>query len=168
MTAWESIMNTYQKGIYQLGLRLFCNRDKASDFCQDVFIKAYEKCGNYNPERPVKPWLFQMAMNLGRDQMRRKREAAIDEETIAEPADPRHSEHHMESDELKRKVWQIVNQLGSTYREVIALRFSSDLSLQEIADTLNISLSAAKVRLCRGLKVFEEAFRSQGGEKYVV
>ena len=92
----------------------------------------------------------------------------MEEETIAEPSDLRHSENRMESDELKKKVWQVVNQLSSTYREVIALRFSSDLSMQEIADTLNIRLSAAKVRLCRGLKAFEEAFRSQGGEKYVV
>ena len=92
----------------------------------------------------------------------------MEEETIADPADQRYSENHIESDELKKKIWQVVNQLSSTYREVIALRFSSDLSMQEIADALGIKLSAAKVRLCRGLKAFEEAFRSQGGEKYVV
>jgi RNA polymerase sigma-70 factor, ECF subfamily len=168
MAALETIMNTYQTGIYRLGLRLFCNRDKAADFCQDVFIKAHEKCGRYNPALPIKPWLFQMAVNLGRDQMRRKQEVIVEDGNIPEPADPHDAENTVLSDELKKKVWQVVNQLGSTYREVIALRFSSDLSMQEIADTLGIKLPAAKVRLCRGLKAFEEAFKAQGGKEYVV
>ncbi len=171
MAALETIMHNHQKGIYQLGLRLFCDRDKALDFCQDVFIKAYEKCGRYNPALPLKPWLFQVAANLGRDHLRRKREISMADEPALEmpdPEDTQQAEDLIGNDEMKEKIWGIVNQLNATYREIIALRFSSDLSMQEIADALNITLSAAKVRLCRGLKAFEDAFRSQGGEEYVL
>jgi RNA polymerase sigma-70 factor, ECF subfamily len=171
MNALESVMREHQKGIFGLGLRLLCDRDKAADFCQDVFIKAYEKCGSYDPARPLKPWLFQVAANLGRDLLRRKQEISIDDETMQET--PEAANRHQADEiamknEIKSKVWKVVNQLNVTYREVIALRFSSDLSMQEIADSLGISLAAAKVRLCRGLRAFEDAFKAQGGEEYVM
>jgi RNA polymerase sigma-70 factor (ECF subfamily) len=171
MEAFEMVMRDHQNGIFGLGLRLFCDRDRAADFCQDVFIKAYEKCSRYDPRRPLKPWLFQVAANLGRDLLRKKQEIPMEDDALTElphEADTGHGEELMVRDELKDKVWKTVGQLSAAYREVIALRFSSDLSLQEIAETLGISLSAAKVRLCRGLRAFEEVFKAQGGEEYVV
>jgi RNA polymerase sigma-70 factor (ECF subfamily) len=168
MAALQEIIQTYQRGIYQLGLRLFFNRDIAADFSQDVFIRAYEKCRSYNPSRPLKPWLFQVATNLGRDRLRRKKEIILEEEQMPASETVLIADELLVKDELQRKVWNVVNGLSPTYREILALRFSSDLSLQEIADSLGINLSAAKVRLCRGLKAFEEAFKFQGGEGYVV
>jgi RNA polymerase sigma-70 factor, ECF subfamily len=168
MNALEEIMLTHQNGIYQLGLRLFSSRDKAADFYQDVFIRLHEKHQHYNPNRPLKPWIYQVAMNLGRDSLRRKREIIMDDERIPEQTEQPQGENQVLADEVKAKVWQVMNQLNPTYREVLALRFSSDLSLKEIAHVLGISLSAAKVRLCRGVKAFESSFKAQGGEQYVL
>lgn len=168
MAALKEIIVTYQPGIYRLGLRLFFNREIAADFSQDVFIRAHEKCRSYNPSRPFKPWLYQVATNLGRDRLRRKKEIILEEEQMAPDETLPDASELMVKDELQRKIWNIVNGLGPTYREILALRFSADLSLQEIADSLGINLSAAKVRLCRGMKAFEEAFRLQEGTGYVV
>jgi RNA polymerase sigma-70 factor (ECF subfamily) len=167
MAAMEEIMLTHQKGIFQLGLRLFCSRDKAADFYQDVFIRIFEKRHTYHPGRPLKPWLYQVAMNLGRDWLRKKQEVSL-EEHMFEPVEMPKAEAVLLDKEVKEKIWQVVSQLHSTQREIIALRFSSDLSLQEIATILGVSLSAAKVRLCRSVKAFEDAFKAQGGEQYVL
>ncbi|MBN1594661.1 sigma-70 family RNA polymerase sigma factor [candidate division FCPU426 bacterium] len=168
MDAMEEIMRIHHNSIYQLGLRLFASRDLAADFYQDVFIRIYEKRHHYRPDRPLKPWLYQVALNLGRDRLRRKREISLEEASCPEPAEMPRMEEEAIAAELKQKVWGVMESLSPIYRETLALRFSSDMSMQEIADALGISLSAAKVRLCRGLKSFEDAFRAQGGEMYVL
>ncbi|MCD4814546.1 sigma-70 family RNA polymerase sigma factor [bacterium] len=168
MTAMEEIMAAHKQGLYRMGFRLFANRERADDFFQDVFIRIYEKRKHYDPSRPLKPWLYQVAMNLGRDQLRRKGEIIMDANDLPEqPHDPQ-AEKQLLKEEVKQKVWSVIGSMGRTHREILALRFSSDLSHKEIANILNISLSAAKVRLCRGLRAFEDAFRAQGGERYVL
>jgi RNA polymerase sigma-70 factor, ECF subfamily len=168
MTALKEIIILHQRGMYRLGLRLFLDRDAAADFSQDVFIRAHEKCGSYNPSRPFKPWLYQVATNLGRDRLRRKKEIVLEEERMATDETVPNAEDLAVKDEFRRTVWNIVRSLAPTHREILALRFSADLSLQEIADSLGINLSAAKVRLCRGMKAFEEAFRLTEDNEYVV
>lgn len=168
METFEEIMNLYKGGIYQLGLRLFFNREKAARFCQDVFIKAYETRSEYNPDLPIKPWLFQVAANYGMDAVRKKHEVVVPDGNVPELPEKEHAEAIFQKRELKRKIWSVVVRLNATYREIIALRFSSDVSLKEIAAVLGISLAAAKVRLCRGVKAFEEEFKAEGGEEYVM
>lgn len=168
MGALEEIIRTHQQGIYQLGLRLFCNRDTAADFAQDVFIKAFEQCRKYNSEKPFTPWLYTVATNLGRDRLRRKKECPLMNEEALSDRTADKADTRVIKGELQRKVWSILAGMSPTYREVLALRFSRDLSTKEIAEALGIGLSAVKVRLHRGMKAFEEAFKAQGGERYVV
>jgi RNA polymerase sigma factor (sigma-70 family) len=163
MAALEEVLIQHQAGIYQLGLRLFFSREKAADFFQEVFIRISEKHKHYNPSRPLKPWLYQVAMNLGRDMLRRKQELVVGEENLPEPVQEPQAEKELLNQEQKQQVWDVLNLLNPTYREIIALRFSSGMSLVEIAENLNISLSAAKVRLCRGLREFGQKFQAQGG-----
>jgi RNA polymerase sigma-70 factor, ECF subfamily len=166
MGAMEEIMALHERGIYQVGLRLFARMDMAADFCHDVFIRIYEKRHTFNPAKPIKPWLFQVAVNLGRDRLRRRREIPMETEQIPEPAVDPQSENEILADETKVQVWQAMAGVAPIYREVLALRFSSDLKVREIADALGISLAAAKVRLCRGLKAFEEAYARGRGEQH--
>lgn len=168
MRALEEIIRMYQHGIYQLGLRLFCNRDTAADFAQDVFIKAFEKRRRYNPQKPFKPWLFTVATNLGRDRLRRKRELPLLSDEVHSGDFTDKADTRLIKSELRKKVWTVLEHISPTYREVLALRFSGDLSTKEIAETLGIGLSAVKVRLHRGMKAFETAFKDQGGERYVM
>ncbi len=168
MSAMEEIMALYERSIYHLGLRLFSCREAAADFCHDVFIRCYEKRHRFNPAKPLKPWLFQVAVNLGRDRLRRHRETSLDDQHIHEPAVASQADHQLEKEELKKKVWQAMAMVRPIYREILALRFSSTMSVKEIAQSLNISLSAAKVRLCRGLNAFETAFKEIGGEADVL
>lgn len=164
MGAMEEIMVLHERGIYQVGLRLFARADLAADFCHDVFIRIYEKRHTFNPAKPLKPWLFQVAVNLGRDKLRRRREIPMETESIPEPAAEPENDKEPLADEDRARIWQAMEMVAPIYREALALRFSSDLKVKEIAKTLGISLSAAKVRLCRGLKAFAEAFKQIGGD----
>lgn len=168
MSAMEEIMERFEKGLYQVGLRLFSRVDLAADFCHDVFIRIYEKRHTFNPLKPLKPWIFRVAVNLGRDWLRRQREIPMDDRQMPEPEVAPQSENEMLTEETNAQVWKAMTLLTPMYREVLALRFSSDLKVNEIAQALNISLSAAKVRLCRGLKAFEAAYQQIGGESRVL
>jgi RNA polymerase sigma-70 factor, ECF subfamily len=164
MGAMEEIMILHERGIYQVGLRLFARADQAADFCQDVFIRIYEKRHTFNAGKPLKPWLFQVALNLGRDKLRRRREIPTEPENLPEPATPPENDRGALAEETQTQVWRAMEQVAPLYREALALRFSSDLKVKEIAAALGISLAAAKVRLCRGLKAFADAYKQIGGD----
>jgi RNA polymerase sigma-70 factor (ECF subfamily) len=168
MAAMEEIMALHERGIYQVGLRLFSRADMAADFCQDVFIHIYEKRHKFNPTKPLKPWLFQVALNLGRDRLRRRREIPMEIEQMPETVVETQGENEMLSVEDQAQVWKAMAEVAPIHREVLALRFSSDLKVREIAEVLGISLTAAKVRLCRGLKAFEEVYARMGGGRHVL
>jgi RNA polymerase sigma-70 factor (ECF subfamily) len=168
MAAMEEIISAHERGIYQVGLRLFARTDMAADFCHDVFIRMYEKRHTFNPAKPLKPWLFRVALNLGRDRLRRRREIPMEIEKMPEAGVEPEGDAQMLANETQVQVWKAMAGVPPLYREVLALRFASDLKLQEIADVLRISLGAAKVRLCRGLKAFKDAYGRKGSEHGVL
>jgi len=96
MAAMEEIMALHERGIYQVGLRLFSRADMAADFCQDVFNHIYEKRHKFNPTKPLKPWLFQVALNLGRDRLRRRREIPMEIEQMPETVVETQGENEMQ------------------------------------------------------------------------
>jgi RNA polymerase sigma-70 factor (ECF subfamily) len=154
------VVETYQAAFYRMGWRFFGRGAEAQDFAQDVFVHAFEKRERYDPSRPLKPWLFTVAANLGRESMRRNKHREIpagDElpETGVAPV----AEAQLEGEEQRDRVVQLLGSLHPRYREVLALRFESGLSLAETAQVLHLPLGTVKSRLSRGLAAFHGAYQ---------
>ncbi|MCK5219653.1 sigma-70 family RNA polymerase sigma factor [bacterium] len=163
MMALETVINHFQTRLFRIGLGFFKRPEDAADFAQDVFLRAFEQRTRYNPQRPFEYWFFKVAINLGRNRLRRQREFpashALPEKTV---------EARAEVDAIAREehllVQQALKNIKPRYRESLILRFEADLSLENMAKSLGVPLGTAKSRLRRGLWAFQKAYQKLGGE----
>ncbi len=146
----------------------FCNGDRAlaEDLVQESFIRILRQV-SYQPGRPFKPWLYTIATNLARDHFKSatvRHSAPVDEEQLAQLLDNAPGpEDRVLSVEKGSDVAAALTQLGPEYRAAIILRFYNGLSLQEIAQTLNIPLGTVKSRLSVGTHRLRELLKTKVG-----
>ena len=161
--ALRVIVERMQGPIYRLGLRMLGRAEDAQDLAQDAFVHAYERRERYDCERPFEPWFYRVASNLARERLRRHREILA-----GEYMPDKGTEAIADKELVRQERWYLVRlalqQVGSKYREVLGLRFESELSLAEIGNALGLSLGTVKSRLSRGLQAFHKAYVAVGGE----
>jgi RNA polymerase sigma-70 factor (ECF subfamily) len=156
------LMKRYQKPIYNLMLRMTGSEQDALDLSQETFVRAYEKLEKFDPSAPFFPWLYTMGLNLARDFLRRAKRSPI------ESYEPENS-FSIEIDQGDRLADQIdvqqvlegLQTLPVDYREALLLRFHEGLSVSEVAYSLGLSLSAAKMRIHRGLLKLRQLLEKQ-------
>lgn len=160
--AYALLVKRYQKPIYNLMLRMTGSEQDALDLSQETFVRAYEKLEKFNPSAPFFPWLYTMGLNLARDFLRKEKGSPIES---YEP-DNRFSMEIDQDDTLAdqidvQDVLKGLQTLPVDYREALLLRFHEGLSVSEVAYALGLSLSAAKMRIHRGLLKLRQLFEKQ-------
>jgi len=163
--SFKQIIEFYQRRVFHMGLRLFANQFEAADFTQDVFIKVFEQKQKYDSKRPFKSWFLTLAINLGRDYLRRRKKICSLENAIFEPSLDSKIEQKFIQEEEQSLVQQALQVLKPKYREALVLRFEEELSIKEMAKILGTTLGTVKSRLSRGLRIFKQAYKSLEGEK---
>lgn len=160
--AFGVLVREYQGPVYNLMLRMVGDEDKAADLAQDAFARAYERLESFKPGRRFFPWLYSVALNIARDWLRaagRDRHVFVEDAAVLVRDDDRIDERDALHDRLDgAKAFDIVMRLDPKYREALVLRYRYDFTMQEIADTLETSLSGAKMRVSRGLDMVRRQF----------
>lgn len=151
--AFSRIVERYGKPIFNLAYRMTGDPHAADDLTQDIFLKAYEKLAYFDEQNRFFTWLFTIGVNHARNYIKRQQ--------VRSPHVVRSSEDHisgddpeedMLNDENSAFVLQGLRQLPVDMREAIVLRYLEGLPIEEIAQITGISLSAAKMRIYRGLE----------------
>jgi RNA polymerase sigma factor (sigma-70 family) len=128
----------------------------AEDLLADTFEKALRARGRFDPERgSTKTWLYSIALNALRDQIRRSDAAQRATERLAEPAAPDAGdagEALGRRDELMRAIAA----LSEEEREVVALRYGADMTVPEIAKLKKEKLTTIEGRVYRALRKLRE------------
>lgn len=156
--AWEEIVQTYSRRIYNLAYRFTSRADTAEDLTQDVFVRVYRSLEQYNPKQgDLQNWLMRLARNLIIDDYRKRQRAPQDE--IADDLED-HKYHlrsagnsvqrEMERRELGAQVQAGIDKLSTDLRTCVILRDIEELSYQEIVDLLKIPEGTVKSRINRG------------------
>ncbi len=156
--AWEEIVSTYSRRIYNLAYRFTSRSDAAEDLTQEVFVRVYRSLDQYDPKQgDLQNWLMRLARNLIIDDYRRRQRAPQD--TQAEDLEA-HSYHlrasggspqrEMERRELGEQVQAAIDKLPPDLRTCVILRDIEELSYQEIVDLLQIPEGTVKSRINRG------------------
>lgn len=161
--AFGKLIQAFQDRLFRLGLRLFGQRAEAEDFAQEALIRVYEKRRLYDAQRPLAPWLFTVAVNLGRERLRRRREWPQGDQ-LPEGAQEPDGEKSLLRAERKQVVQLALSRVPVPFRECLALRYEAGLSLQELAQALGLPIGTVKSRLSRGLAAFAKQYRLLGGE----
>lgn len=126
----------------------------AEDLVQETFVRLLRQT-TYRRGMLVKPWLYRIATNLAYDAFRTQRrrgETAPDEASHEMPEDGPGPEEMALAGERSRMVQVAFGKLPEEYRSVLVLRYYQDLSLREIATTLQIPLGTVKSRLSVGTR----------------
>lgn len=161
-SAFEPLMRRYEDKVFRLAVGMMKNRDDALDAVQDAFLSVYRKIGTFRRDSSFSTWLYRVALNAIymklRSQSRHGRTESLDElESILDPAKirmvvPVRSERADDSllrKELAAQLREAVSALPEDYRIIFTLRDVEDLSNQEVADILGLTLAATKTRLHR-------------------
>jgi len=147
------LVETYQKPVFSLCYRMLGNSNDAEDAAQESFIRAYRYLKKYDPNRSFATWLLSIAAHYCIDRMRKKYVPTVSTdvipgEIIADHHAP-NPEHEFRMQEKQAAVQNLLNDLSPTDRAAIILRYWHEYSEVEIAEALDLTISAVKSRLYR-------------------
>jgi RNA polymerase sigma-70 factor (ECF subfamily) len=157
---FEDMVRLHQQGIYRLLLTLVRDPEEAGNLTQECFLRAYNARGGFRGQASVRTWLGSIAVNLARDHAKNRRqsfwrhlfapqEPAPAAEQIAAPA-PSPERVLLAREELAA-VWGAVDKLPGNQRTAFLLRFVEEMSLEEIAQVMDIEVGTVKSHLARAV-----------------
>jgi RNA polymerase sigma-70 factor (ECF subfamily) len=158
--AFSDLINKYERKIFRLAQHITQNREDAEDVLQETFLKAYEHLDQFQGNSKFYTWIVRIAVNQALMKLRKRksdRTVSMDEgidtgedivvrEIAAWDEDP---EQRYSRDEINDILNQAVESLAPPYRTVFVLRDVEELSTEETAEALDLSIPAVKSRLLR-------------------
>jgi RNA polymerase sigma-70 factor (ECF subfamily) len=160
VNAFSILVARYQKPVFNLMLRMTGSQEDAVDLAQETFLKAYEQLHRFRRDRKFFTWLYTIGLNHARNFLRRSKasRSLFVEDNDAEPAVDRPDQNEdnicMQLD--SRRLQEALRLLPVDYREAVVLRYHQELSMEDVAQALEISVSGAKMRVHRGLKKLKD------------
>lgn len=162
--AYARLVDAYKTPVFNLTYRMTGSLQEAEDLAQETFLRAYERLWRWRPDRSFFVWLYTIALNLIRNHLKKKRgsetcDADWAESIARESSDARAADQPegiFLEDEKQKRLQASLLKLPADLREAVVLRFYDDRSFEEIAGICGISLSAAKMRVYRGLERLQE------------
>ena len=157
------LVERYQTRVYAHMQRMVGPRD-AEDLCQETFIRAYQKLSYYKDQYRFISWLLVMAsrlaLNFLRDQKPHRLPALEDCAVSSSDIGPaRQVENEDEGAYINRCLDRILSTMNDKARLLYELKFRQELTLEEMAQHLNCSVSAVKVRIHRLRHSLQEQLR---------
>ncbi len=159
ISAFETLVSRYERKIFRLAQNITQNREDAEDVMQEAFLKAYEHLSGFQGNSRFYTWLVRIAVNQALMKLRKRRpnQVSIDEDVnTGDDLIPREIEDWGPSPEDRYKQSELAGILNSTiadldpsFRIVFQLRDIEELSTEETAEALGLSVPAVKSRLLR-------------------
>jgi len=143
----------WQGPLVNLAYRFCHDRGRAEEMAQEAFLRAYRALGQWRKDAAFSTWLFAVATNLYRSELRRipARTVALDD--VAEPMDARASDGGLEDRDRDRAVRRAVLALPPKYREALTLYYFHDMDVPAAAKSLSLPEGTVKARLFRGREI---------------
>ena len=155
IAAFEGIVRRWQSPLINLAYRFCGDRGRAEDMAQEAFLRAYRGLPQWRGDSAFSTWLFALATNLYRSELRRIPARAMPLEDIAEPRDPRAIDGGLEELDRDRAVRRAVDTLPAKYREALICFYFQEMDVTAAAASLGIAEGTLKARLFRGRKMLE-------------
>jgi RNA polymerase sigma-70 factor, ECF subfamily len=155
IAAFEGIVRRWQGPLINLGYRFCRDRGRAEEMAQEAFLRAYRGLGQWRKDAVFSTWLFALATNLYRSELRRipARSVSVSLDDIAEPADARASDGGLEDEDRDLAVRRAVLALPAKYREALILFYFHEMDVASAARSLGLPEGTVKARLFRGREI---------------
>ncbi len=162
--AFGQLVEKYQGPVYNLCYHMLRNGTEAEDAAQEVFLRAYTKLDSYDDRRQFSTWLFSIASHYCLDRWKRRRFRLVSWENFGDWAGGEsrvQPERVLLETEAAEEVEALLRSLRPDYRLVIILKYWHMMSYQEIAQTLDTTISTIKSKLFRARRMMARAAREQ-------
>jgi RNA polymerase sigma-70 factor (ECF subfamily) len=170
--AFEILIQRYQQPVYNLVCRLLNDPTDAADIVQEVFLKVFRNIGAFRGNSSLKTWIYRIAVNEAYNHRRwfsrhQRQEVALGREdglpSYADSvADPSPTPFDQAADhETRALVEKALEKLNPKFRAAVVLRDIEDLSYEEIAAVLEISLGTVKSRILRGREALRKVLEGR-------
>ena len=176
--AFRLLVERYKSALFNLGYRLTQNRESAEDLAQEAFVRAYEHLEKFDQKRSFFTWLYTICTNLTINELKKKsyyeskgntpdqkgQETRVTPDTWSS-GQLGEGEQKIDAEQRKNLLNELLGKIADEYRTAVILRYQEELSYQEIAEILDISVSLAKVRVHRGIEKLRILFQKMENEK---
>ena len=165
--AFATLVERYQRTVVSLAYRMLDDAQEAEDVAQDVFIRAYQSLGRFDPSRRFFSWLYSIAVNRCLSVRARPQPGSLaDEAELALPDLGFSPEQHATHGETRAAIQRAIAALPEHERALVALHYGADLSYEEIAATMQLPLSTVKTRLFRARRRLAGLLKEEGDDAF--
>jgi len=143
---FSQLVMKYNESLFFTAKSILRNDTDAEDAVCSAVLKAYENFSQLREIKYFKTWITRIVINEAYMICRKNKNTDSLEDITVEPS---YSEHHDDT-------WELVNSLEDEFRTVLIMFYYNDMSINEIAENLNIAAGTVKSRLSRGRKMLKE------------
>ncbi len=170
--AFEALIDKYKNMVFTISFRMLGNHTDAEDASQEVFLRLYNSLSKYNSNHKFSNWLYQITMNICRDELRKRKSTktslSLDEPIREEdgkdiasliPDEYNLPERVAEENELRNRLELAIQKLPKDYKEPLVLRYTKGLSYEDISSILKLPIGTVKIRIHRARKMIREMLK---------
>jgi len=168
--AFETIIEDYQKKVFNIALRMIGNHDDASELAQEVFIRIFKSLKNFKGESSLSTWIYRITTNVCLDELRKRKNkniVSLDEDVKQDDGEIKRQVEDArptpdviaEKNEVLRVVKEAILSLPEDQRTVIILRDIQGFSYDEIAKIMNCPEGTVKSRINRSRQILRDRLK---------
>jgi RNA polymerase sigma-70 factor (ECF subfamily) len=167
---FQELFRRYQGIVWRVCFSFTRNPQDAEDLTQEVFFKAYRALGKFEGQASFKTWIYRIAINTSQNEIRRRSSRPkLSETNVETMADYLPAATSVETELQKKKqqeqLGQALAQLPPEVYEIVHLKDLEHRPYSEIAQILNVSVSAAKMRVQRARIALRVVYRQMDGKE---
>lgn len=156
--AFEGIVRRWQGPLVNMAWRYCRDRGRAEELAQEAFIRAWRGLGQWRREGSFSTWLFALAANVFRSELKRIPAVSLPLDAIAEPSRPAKQHNEMATQQSIETVRRAVLALPARYREPVILFYFNEMDVSAAARTMRLPEGTMKARLARARALLRRRF----------
>lgn len=160
ISAFEMLVETYQKKVFNLAYRIIGNYDDANDLAQEAFIRIFRSISGFKGQSSFSTWIYRITTNVCLDEIRKRKNKlvqSLDEDIQTDDGEMQRQimsddplpDEILEKQELRAVINDSLEELKEEYRIIITLRDIQGMSYEEIAKALDCPTGTVKSRINR-------------------
>jgi RNA polymerase sigma-70 factor, ECF subfamily len=159
-TAFSALVQKHAKPLTMMLLRIVKDPEEAKDISQTAFLKAYEGLSRFMSASSFKTWLYKIALNAARDQLRKAKPGFVPDaaDRLVDPADP--PGERLDRARYLERMRQAVDELPEKQRLTLQLRVYEELDYDEIAKIVGGTASGARANFFQATRTLRQKLRS--------
>ncbi|WP_440116950.1 RNA polymerase sigma factor [Paenibacillus sp. QZ-Y1] len=160
---FSMLVDRYKNKVYGIMRGMGASHQDAQDLAQDTFIRIYRYLPSRREGSRFSSWVYTIAVNRMRDFMRQKKPVMTAVDQGIEAVSDETPEKRVLHKEMQREIYRQLEQLPESYRLVLLLKYTNELTYEEIANITGMSAAQVRNALYRGKKMLKKQMEHKGG-----